>query len=113
VERDRPARREGNRERLLSDSADGRKAPPIAISAITGEGIPVLTGLIEQRVSGELETIDVTLAPSQLGQIDWLYRNGDVVKRTDNDDGSVSMTLQATASTRDEIAARILRHGKH
>ncbi|MCX8569972.1 GTPase HflX [Aminobacter sp. MET-1] len=104
---------EGNRERLLSDSADGRKAPPIAISAITGEGIAVLTGLIEQRVSGELETIDVTLAPSQLGQIDWLYRNGDVVKRTDNDDGSVSMTLQATASARDEIAARILRHGKH
>ncbi|GAA4114271.1 GTP-binding protein HflX [Aminobacter aganoensis] len=101
---------EGNRERLLSDSVDGRKTPPIAISAITGEGLPALTGLIEQRVSGELESIDVTLEPSQLGQIDWLYRNGDVVSRTDNDDGSVSMTLKATASARDEIAAKILRN---
>nr|WP_246389505.1 GTPase HflX [Aminobacter niigataensis] len=103
---------EGNRERLLSDGSDGRKLPPIAISAITGEGIPALAGLIEQRVSGELESIDVTLEPSQLGQIDWLYRNGDVVSRTDNDDGSVSMTLKATASARDEIAARILRKNK-
>ncbi|KQU70129.1 GTP-binding protein HflX [Aminobacter sp. DSM 101952] len=101
---------EGNRERLLSDSVDGRKTPPIAISAITGEGLSALTGLIEQRVSGELESIDVTLEPSQLGQIDWLYRNGDVVSRTDNDDGSVSMTLKATASARDEIAAKILRN---
>jgi len=103
---------EGNRERLLSDGSDGRKLPPIAISAITGEGIPALAGLIEQRVSGELESIDVTLEPSQLGQIDWLYRNGDVVSRTDNDDGSVSVTLKATASARDEIAARILRKNK-
>ncbi|WP_245439903.1 GTPase HflX [Aminobacter sp. MSH1] len=103
---------EGNRERLLSDGSDGRKLPPIAISAITGEGIPALAGLIEQRVSGELESINVTLEPSQLGQIDWLYRNGDVVSRTDNDDGSVSMTLKATASARDEIAARILRKNK-
>ncbi|WP_406874000.1 GTPase HflX [Aminobacter sp. P9b] len=103
---------EGNRERLLSDGSDGRKLPPIAISAITGEGILALAGLIEQRVSGELESIDVTLEPSQLGQIDWLYRNGDVVSRTDNDDGSVSMTLKATASARDEIAARILRKNK-
>lgn len=103
---------EGNRERLLSDSADGRKTPPIAISAVTGEGISTLTSLIEQRVSGELESIEVTLAPSQLGQIDWLYRNGDVVSRTDNDDGSVSMTLKATASARDEIASRISRKNK-
>ncbi|MGF7005262.1 GTPase HflX [Aminobacter sp. BE322] len=104
---------EGNRERLLSDSSGDRGTPPIAISAITGEGIPALTALIEQRVSGELETIDVMLEPSQLGQIDWLYRNGDVVRRTDNDDGSVSMTIRATASAREEIAARILRKGRH
>lgn len=103
---------EGNRERLLADSTGDRKTPPIAISAITGEGIPALSALIEARVSGELQAIDVTLQPSQLGQIDWLYRNGDVVSRTDNDDGSVTMTIQATASARDEIAAKIFRKNK-
>ncbi|RWM27757.1 GTPase HflX [Mesorhizobium sp.] len=99
---------EGNRERLLAGSAGG-KAPPIAISAATGEGIDALKALIETRVSGELETMTVTLSPAQLGQVDWLYRNGDVVSRTDNEDGSVTISLTATHSARQEIESRLHR----
>ncbi|TPJ31397.1 GTPase HflX [Mesorhizobium sp. B2-7-2] len=99
---------EGNRERLLAESASG-KAPPIAISAVTGEGIDALKALIETRVSGELETMTVTLSPAQLGQVDWLYRNGDVVSRTDNEDGSVTLSLTATHSARQEIENRLHR----
>jgi len=99
---------EGNRERLLAESANG-KAPPIAISAATGEGIDALKALIETRVSGELETMTVTLAPAQLGQVDWLYRNGDVTSRTDNEDGSVTLSVTATHSARQEIESRLHR----
>ncbi|SFP55034.1 GTP-binding protein HflX [Mesorhizobium sp. NFR06] len=99
---------EGNRERLLAEGASG-KAPPIAISAATGEGIDTLKAVIETRVSGELETMTVTLSPAQLGQVDWLYRNGDVVSRTDNEDGSVTLSLMATHSARQEIASRLHR----
>ncbi|TPJ72976.1 GTPase HflX [Mesorhizobium sp. B2-6-2] len=99
---------EGNRERLLAESASG-KAPPISISAVTGEGIDALKALIETRVSGELETMTVTLSPAQLGQVDWLYRNGDVVSRTDNEDGSVTLSLTATHSARQEIENRLHR----
>ena len=49
----------------------------------------------------------MTLAPRQLGQIDWVYRNGDVVKRIDNEDGSVSISLKATAAARSEIESRL------
>jgi GTP-binding protein HflX len=98
---------ETSRERLLGEAADGRKGPPIAISAITGEGIDALTALIETRVSGELETVSVTLTPDQLGEVNWLYRNGDVVKRTDNEDGGVTVTLKATAAARSEIESRL------
>jgi GTP-binding protein HflX len=101
---------EGNRERLLAESASG-KAPPIAISAVTGEGIDALKALIETRVSGELETMTVTLSPAQLGQVDWLYRNGDVVSRADNEDGSVTLSLTATHSARQEIESRLHRKG--
>ena len=66
-----------------------------------------MAAIIENRVSGDLEAIDVTLAPNQLGNIDWLYRNGDVVSRTDNEDGSVSVTLRATAAARAEIESRL------
>ncbi|RWB69617.1 MAG: GTPase HflX [Mesorhizobium sp.] len=99
---------EGNRERLLAVGASG-KSPPIAISAVTGEGLDTLKALIETRVSGELETMTVTLSPAQLGQVDWLYRNGDVVSRTDNEDGSVTLSLTATHSARQEIESRLHR----
>lgn len=101
---------EGNRERLLSDSSDAKR-PPIAISAVTGEGISSLKALIETRVSGELQSVEITLQPAQLGMVDWLYRNGDVVKRTDNEDGSVSLSLMATESAREEIEGRLHRKG--
>ena len=60
-------------------------------------------------MSGELQSVEITLQPAQLGMVDWLYRNGDVVKRIDNEDGSVSLSLMATESAREEIEGRLQR----
>ena len=98
---------EGNRERLLDEPGAGNADRPIAISAVTGEGIAALSSAIEKRLSGALEEVEVTLLPDQMGQMDWLYRNGDVVSRSDNEDGSVTISIRATASARDEIVNRI------
>lgn len=98
---------EGNRARLLAEAGSREGASPIAISAITGEGFDALKAAIETRVSGELASMTVTLAPTQLALVDWLYRNGEVTKRADNEDGSVTLTLMATRSARDEIGARL------
>ncbi|TPJ34804.1 GTPase HflX [Mesorhizobium sp. B2-5-13] len=100
---------EGNRQRLLADGADGSKEPPIAISAASGEGIDALKAIIETRMAGELQDLTVTIEPAQFGLLDWLYRNGDVVSRTDNDDGSATISLQATQSAREEIESRLRR----
>jgi uncharacterized protein (TIGR00255 family) len=70
-------------------------APPIAVSAVTGEGLDALKAAIEAKVSGELQSVTVTLAPAELGLVDWLYRNGDIVSRIDNEDGSVTISLNA------------------
>ncbi len=102
---------EGNRSRLLEEAVGGKSDHPIAISAITGEGIETLASAIEERLSGSLEEVEVTLSPDQMGQMDWLYRNGDVVSRSDNEDGSVTISIRATASARDEILHRS-RKGK-
>jgi GTP-binding protein HflX len=100
---------EGNRARLLAGKDTDKAEPPIAISAVTGEGLDALAALVEQRVSGDLQEITVTLRPHQLGLVDWLYRNGDVVSREDNEDGSVSISIRATEAAREEIDSRI-RH---
>ena len=98
---------DANRARLLGEGAGDRPEPPVAISAVTGEGLDALAAIIEQRVSGDLKQITVTLRPDQLGLTDWLYRNGDVVSREDNDDGSVSLSIKATEAARAEIENRL------
>ncbi|MER8923099.1 GTPase HflX [Mesorhizobium sp. M0802] len=103
---------DGNRERLLADGTDANKAPPIAISAVTGEGIDALKALIETRMSGELEELTVTIEPPQFGLVDWLYRNGDVVSRVDNEDGSATFALKATHTARQEIESRLHRKNR-
>ena len=103
---------DGNRERLLADGTDANKAPPIAISAITGEGIDALKALIETRMSGELEELTVTIEPAQFGLVDWLYRNGDIVSRTDNEDGSATIALKATHTARQESESRLHRKNR-
>jgi GTP-binding protein HflX len=101
---------DGNRERLLAGD-DARPEPPIAISAVTGEGLETLKSVIEAKVSGELQPVTVTLAPAELGLVNWLYRNGDLVSRIDNEDGSVTISLNATQSAREGIETKL--HKKH
>jgi GTP-binding protein HflX len=96
---------EANRERLLAQAAAG----PVAISAATGQGLDQLLVAIEDRIAGGVEMLDVTLLPAQHGLIDWLYRNGKVTARTDNEDGSVALSIRATENARAEILRRINR----
>jgi GTP-binding protein HflX len=92
-----------DRERLLEA---GGARPPVAVSAATGEGVEKLAALVEERIAGHLATVTVNLAPERAGEVDWLYRNGDVLSRKDRDDGGVELTLRATEAVRIDIAAR-------
>jgi GTPase len=98
---------EANRERLLAESANPDRGPPLAISAVTGEGLPALLELIESRLGGGLERTTFEIGPQQLGMVDWLYRSGEVVNRADNEDGSVSLTMRVTSAARHEIERRL------
>ena len=83
--------------------------PPVPVSAITGEGLDALLAIIEAKVAGELGVTEVLLAPDQLGLVDWVYRNGDVVSREDREDGGVTLKVRTGNATADEIRARLAR----
>lgn len=97
------------RERLLEEPGGRKDTPPIAISAISGEGIGALVAVIEERVAGTLRPMTVTLRPDRHKLINWIYRNSAVVAREDHDDGSVSLTLSVTDATQHEIEAKLLK----
>lgn len=85
---------------------------PIAISAVTGEGIDTLLSTVEQRISGALAPLTLTLSPRQMQFLDWVYRHGDVVERKDNDDGSITITVRATDMARNEILEKLTGDSK-
>ena len=39
--------------------------------------------------------------------VDWLYRNGDVTRRVDNEDGSVTISMRVSAAAQHEIERRL------
>lgn len=82
----------GNVENLAASAQD-----VLLASAATGEGLEALLAKVEDRISGELRTVDTVLAPHEQAQLDWLYRNGRVVSRDDREDGSVALTIEMTA----------------
>nr|WP_244423649.1 GTPase HflX [Nitratireductor pacificus] len=97
---------DAEKRRALLDGTRGAEAP-LAVSAVTGEGIDALLAQVEARISGVVKAITISLTPAQMPLLDWVYRNGDVTERSDNDDGSVTMTVRATDAARREISERL------
>ncbi len=76
-----PEEREVLRARLARANAAG-----VAVSAVTGEGIPELLGLLDRRLSAKLALEEITLAPQDGADLAWLYAHGEVVERRDSED---------------------------
>jgi GTP-binding protein HflX len=91
---------DGQRPPRITPAGEG---PAIAaISALTGEGLTDLLHLIEQRLSAFRNVFRVELSGESLAGLHRLYELGDVLDRTDRDDGSTV----ARVRVRKESAAR-------
>ena len=66
----------------------GKNEDAVVTSALTGEGADAILSLIEAKLSAERKTYIVTVAPSNGAGYSWLYREGEVLRRTDLEDGS-------------------------
>jgi GTP-binding protein HflX len=79
----------------------------IAISAVTGQGLDELLRAIEVRVEGVSETVKVRVPVTDMTQIDWIYRNGNVLERKHRKDGSVDLKVHISHAARNELAKRL------
>ncbi|WOC17314.1 GTPase HflX [Pseudochrobactrum sp. MP213Fo] len=84
-------------ENLSSGSHED--ARPVPLSALTGQGTRILLDTIEGRISGAMEKVQVGLRPDQFSLIDWIYRHGSNIRRIDEEDGSVIIDADMTASS--------------
>lgn len=82
---------------------DGPTAAPC--SAVTGDGVPALLELVEQRLNRDRAVFRVEI-PAAEGELQaWLYRSAEVVAREDLD-GATSLSLRVPAKSLDLFRSR-------
>jgi GTPase len=75
------------------------RAGAVAVSAITGDGLPALRAAIDTRIAEGMELADYDI-PSQDGaRLAWLYQHGEVVDRHDAD-AAVHVTVRLLPADR-------------
>lgn len=78
-------------ERAITDRADNK---PLPVSAVTGEGIDALLSKIAQLVDAAGEEMDVVLEPHQGDLLAFLYNQGRVLDRFEDEDGNVHLRVK-------------------
>ena len=85
--------------RTVSARVNGDSTAPavVAVSALTGEGLPELVDAIEQRLTAGRRTFTVELAGESLGLLHKLYELGEVLGRRDTDAGTTVAEVRVAA----------------
>lgn len=83
----------------LQNTARASINPVVPVSALTGQGIDKLLATIEKQISGEMVMRQIVLKPDEYGLLDWIYKNGEVIQKSPQEDGSLvvfaNLTIQA------------------
>ncbi|MCK2052710.1 GTPase HflX [Methylobacterium sp. 37f] len=86
------------RTRLLNLSGQGRSDrdsdAPALVSAVTGEGLGVLTARIEARIARQRSTFAVVLPPEDGAALHWLYENAEVLDRREEEGGTMHLAIR-------------------
>ena len=72
---------------MLAQDHGPRTATPLAVSALTGEGMDHLLSAIEDRLASGRSLVELTLDLSDGKGLHWLYEHAEVMSRSDRDDG--------------------------
>jgi GTP-binding protein HflX len=79
---------------------------PIAVSALTGEGIDPLLQAIETRLARGRSLIDLDLESADGQGLHWLYEHTEVMARRDDEDGGIRVTVRVPADAVDRVMRR-------
>lgn len=81
------------------------EAGAIAVSALTGEGVPKLLRRLDQMLGKEQNVLKLTLDASDGAGLAWAYRHGRIVNRRDNAKG-IALTVAVDPQDMDRFRNR-------
>ncbi len=76
---------------------------PVLVSALSGEGIEVLTAAVEARLGESRQTLHLVLDPADGAGLSWLYRHAEVLSREMREDGQMAVDVRADAMNADMV----------
>ncbi|MBI2717081.1 MAG: GTPase HflX [Rhizobiales bacterium] len=79
---------------------------PVAVSALSGEGLERLIAAIEARLGESRLTLELSLDPADGAGLSWLYRNSEVLARAMGEDGRLAVTVRADADKAARLKAK-------
>jgi GTP-binding protein HflX len=71
----------------------------VAVSAITGEGLPRLEALIDARIAEGMDVAEYDIPQGDGARLAWLYDHGEVIGRRDGDE-AVHVTVRLLPADR-------------
>ena len=97
------------RERILNlvDRAPAERRP-VAVSALSGEGVDSLIKTVEDRLAQGRQTIDLLLDPSDGAGLSWLYRHAEVLSKEMDEAGKLAVTVRADPDHAARVRAKFL-----
>jgi GTP-binding protein HflX len=79
---------------------------PVAVSALTGEGMDRLLAAVETRLGESRQTIEVSVDPADGAGLSWLYRHSEVLTKDVDDEGRLTVTVRADADNAARVRAK-------
>jgi GTP-binding protein HflX len=79
---------------------------PVPVSALSGEGIDRLVGVLEARLSEKRQTLELAIDPADGAGLSWLYRHSEVLFQGMRDDGRLAVTVRADADKAARVRAK-------
>ncbi|MBV8440819.1 MAG: GTPase HflX, partial [Hyphomicrobiales bacterium] len=98
------------RRLVLAQERGMGAAAPLAISALTGEGIESLLGAIEERLARGRSLVELSLDASDGQGLHWLYEHAEVMSRRDEESG-VRLTVRVAPDQAERVRRRF-RQGR-
>jgi GTP-binding protein HflX len=87
-----------NKADLLGGVAAVVQGEGLAVSALTGDGLDRLLAVVDERLAGQLQLLDVEIPVGDGAKLAWLYRHGEILVR---EDGEENVHVRARLSAAD------------
>ena len=98
------------RDQALNDARFEERRPAL-VSAITGEGLELLSSLIDKRLGVSDEIMNLVIPAREGRLLSWLHENADVMERTSDDAGDVVMRVRVATEKKDRLEAAMKKAG--